>query len=136
MSHPVAIKFARPESDVVLAHTGRLALVIESGKPQTAVAKVINKAMRGGLARAMASDAFAKLKSGDALELAFPAGLAADAKCPECGKGATPRGMSQEIETVYVPLLNEGTTVSRPAQAVRNADGTHLLVHVALLDGR
>ncbi len=78
LSHPVAIKFTHPETADVLAHPGRLVLIVETAKPQTVVAKAVNKAMRGGLARAMGSDAFGKLKPGETMDLAFPAGLAAD----------------------------------------------------------
>lgn len=79
MSHPVAIRFETLEIDGLAGLAGRLALIVEGAKPAGAAARRIDRLMRGGLARALASDAVAKLKPGEALELAFPAGLGAEA---------------------------------------------------------
>lgn len=79
MSHPVAIQFQPVDPEAIGAFAGRIALVVEAAKPATPAAKRIDKAMRGGLARALASDAYGRLKPGEAMELAFPAGLAAEA---------------------------------------------------------
>lgn len=79
MSHPVAIQFHSPEIEVIAKLTGRVALLVDGAKPATPAARRIDKLMRGGLSRALASDAFAKLKAGEAMDLGFPAGLAAEA---------------------------------------------------------
>lgn len=79
MSHPVAIRFQSPQIDALASQTGRIALLVDAAKPATPAAKRLDKAMRGGLARALASDAFTRLKPGESLDLAFPAGLAAEA---------------------------------------------------------
>lgn len=79
MSHPVAIAFTAPDLDGLGGRTGRIVLLAEGARPATAAARRIDRLMRGGLARAMESDAWAGLKAGEALELAFPAGLQAEA---------------------------------------------------------
>lgn len=79
MSHPVAIAFTAPDLEGLGARTGRIALLAEGGRPATPAARRIDRLMRGGLARAMESEAWAGLKAGEALELAFPAGLQAEA---------------------------------------------------------
>jgi leucyl aminopeptidase len=76
MSHPVAIKFEALTSDGLAAVAGRI--VVLSDGTLAPVARRLDRVMRGALARAVASDAFAKLKPGDAMELAYPAGLVAD----------------------------------------------------------
>ena len=79
MTRPVAISFHAPDLANLAQVTGRIALVADIGAPATAGARALNKLMRGALARVLTSEAFAKLKPGDAMELAYPAGLAADA---------------------------------------------------------
>ncbi len=79
MSHPVAIQFHSRDVGALAQMPGRIVLLVDGAKPGTAAARRIDKLMRGGLARAMASEAFGKLKAGDAMELAFPAGLVAEA---------------------------------------------------------
>ena len=79
MSHPLELQFHSPDLATVPHILGRIVLVVEGTAPGTPVAKLVNKLMRGAVARAMASDAFAKLKPGDALDLAYPAGLLAEA---------------------------------------------------------
>jgi leucyl aminopeptidase len=79
MSHPVAIQFKPSDIDTLAQMPGRIVLLLDGAKPNSAAARRIDKLMRGGLSRAMASEAFGKLKTGDAMELAFPTGLAAEA---------------------------------------------------------
>lgn len=79
MTTPVAITFDAPDLEGLASRKGRIALIAEGAAPATPAARKIDRLMRGGLARALASDAWGKVKPGDALELAFPAGLAADA---------------------------------------------------------
>ena len=78
MSQPLPIRFHAIDLALAVAHPGRLALVVEAGAKGRAVA-TLDRAMRGGLKRYLASDAFDKLKPGEAAELAWPAGLAAEA---------------------------------------------------------
>ncbi len=79
MSHPVAIRFTSLDLDALSAFAGHLALIADGDRPNTPAARKIDKALRGGLARVLGSDAWTKLKQGESLDLAFPAGLAAEA---------------------------------------------------------
>ena len=79
MSHPLALQFHQPDLSSLPGWTGRIVLLVEGAAPGTTAAKLVNKLMRGALARAMASDAFSKLKMGEAMDLAYPAGLIAEA---------------------------------------------------------
>lgn len=78
MTHPAAIRFTETDLDRLVAHPGRIALLADGPTGMTPAARRLDRAMKGALARAMASDAFGKLKAGEAMELAFPAGLAAE----------------------------------------------------------
>lgn len=84
MTHPLPIRFAPTDPAALAAFAGRIALIVPEtagaeGARLAAEARTINRATRGALARFLASDAFAKLKAGEAADLAWPAGLAAEA---------------------------------------------------------
>ena len=79
MPHPVAIHFREIDSAALAAATGRLVLLGDPGERIAPAARALDRRLRGALARAVASEAFAKLKPGEALELGFPAGLPAEA---------------------------------------------------------
>jgi len=79
MSHPVALQFQPLALEDLAKAPGRIALLAEGAAPSSPAAKRLNRVMRGGLARAMASEAWGRLKPGEGIEIAFPAGLAADA---------------------------------------------------------
>lgn len=78
MPQPAAIRFLPATDTDVTALAGRIALVAEPGETLSPTARRLDKACRGALSRAIASPGFGALKSGEALELAFPAGLAAE----------------------------------------------------------
>ena len=77
MSQPVEIRFvAAADAPDLKSARGRIALLVgDQGRPPSG----LPAAARQALARAMASDAWRKVKPGEAMELAFPAGLEADA---------------------------------------------------------
>ena len=79
MSHPVAIQFQSVDTAALAQLPGRVVLLTDGLNLRSLAGRRIDKLMRGGVTRAMASEAYAKLKAGDAMELAYPAGLAADA---------------------------------------------------------
>ena len=79
MSHPVPIQFQPVDLESLTTATGRIAVVAEAGTPLSPAARKLDRALRGALSRFLGSDAFAALKPGDAQDLAYPAGLAADA---------------------------------------------------------
>ncbi|WP_347137833.1 leucyl aminopeptidase [Paracoccus sp. SSK6] len=76
MTHPVEITFSEIAADRLASHEGRVAIVVQPGGrlPQG-----LPRAAREAAQRAMESKAGKGLKPGAALELAFPAGMAAEA---------------------------------------------------------
>ena len=76
MTQPVEINFTEVALDKLADHKGRVALIMtDASKLPGKLPRVI----RDAATRALASKAGRALKSGQALELSFPAGMAADA---------------------------------------------------------
>lgn len=79
MTTPVSVSFHATELAAIEDAQGRIAVVVpESGRLGQG-ARRVNRLTRGAVARAVASDRFAKLKDGQVLSLAFPVGLAVEA---------------------------------------------------------
>ena len=78
MSHPVAIDFQPVELGDLASQTGRLVLFVDGAK-LSAAGRRIDRLTRGAVARYLASEAFARLEPGESQDLAWPAGLAAEA---------------------------------------------------------
>jgi leucyl aminopeptidase len=78
MSHPLPIRLQETDLDALAGQPGRIALLADTGA-LTPAARRLDRLTRGALVRALTSDAFGRLKPGEAMELAFPAGLAAEA---------------------------------------------------------
>lgn len=81
MTAPIAIRFAPTDLDGLAHLPGRVAMLIDPEDRKAAKAgpvKALDKASGGAVARAMASKAWDKLAEGDALSLAWPAGMAAE----------------------------------------------------------
>ncbi|NNF23395.1 MAG: leucyl aminopeptidase [Rhodobacteraceae bacterium] len=79
MTTPPSLSFSKIDLDALQGAKGRIALLIEPSGKLNQAARRLNRLMRGALERFAESDAFAKMKPGDAKDLAFPGGLAADA---------------------------------------------------------
>ena len=77
MSHPVEIRFiAAADAPDLRSARGRVALLVgEQGRPPAG----LPGAARQALTRALTSEAWRKVKPGEAMELSFPAGMEADA---------------------------------------------------------
>jgi leucyl aminopeptidase len=77
------------------SQTGRIVLLVDGEAPASPGARRIDRLTRGAVTRLMASEAWAKVKPGEAMELAYPAGLAADAvqlvRLPRKADAATAR---------------------------------------------
>ena len=78
MNQPVALTFIDLTLETLAQHAGLLAILADGEAPATPAARKLDRATRGMLARAMASAEWARAKPGEALTLAFPAGLAAE----------------------------------------------------------
>ncbi len=78
MTHPVALQFQPVSLDDIAAAPGRIALLAAGEAPATPAARRLDRLTRGGVKRALASEAWARLKAGEGLELTFPGGLQAE----------------------------------------------------------
>ncbi|CAM3098817.1 leucyl aminopeptidase [Paracoccus nototheniae] len=76
MTQPVEINFTDVNADLLADHPGRVALILTSTDK---LAGKLPRPAREAAIRALASKAGKALKPGQSLELAFPAGMAADA---------------------------------------------------------
>lgn len=79
MSHPIPLQFGPVDLSALATAQGRITLLLDTDSLTTPAAKALNKATRGTIARVLASDAFATLKTAEAIEITYPIGLAADA---------------------------------------------------------
>ncbi len=79
MTTPVSIHFRATDLEALAAHSGRIAVFAGSGGASSPAARKLNRLTKGALDRFLASAAFEKMKPGDATDITWPAGLAAEA---------------------------------------------------------
>lgn len=79
MTEKIALTLAAPDLALLSSFEGRITLFLPSGGRFGAAARRADRLMRGALARFAASEAFSKLKPGEGADLAYPAGLKAEA---------------------------------------------------------
>ena len=79
MSQPTEIQFQETDLETIAQAMGRVALIIDPEAGRSPCARRINRLTKGALDRALGSEAFGKLKAGDTMELAYPAGMECEA---------------------------------------------------------
>jgi leucyl aminopeptidase len=79
MPKPLPIQFVATDLDALAGTTGRIAVLAEPGVAPGAGFRRLDRLAKGALSRATGSEAFGKLKPGETMELAWPAGLQAQA---------------------------------------------------------
>ena len=79
MTDPISPAFSAVDLEALTTSPGRIAVLVDEEGPKTAGARRLDRLTRGALTRFMASDAYGKMKPGDAADLAFPGGVAAEA---------------------------------------------------------
>ncbi len=79
MTSPVMIHFRAVEPEEIAGFEGRIVVFVPADAALGPLARRVDRAMRGALARFVASEAFGGLKAGEAVDLAWPAGLKAEA---------------------------------------------------------
>ncbi len=79
MTSPVIPEFTETDLDALAEFEGRLVVLVAPDGKLDQAARRVNRLSRGALARLAQSERFEKLKEGEAAELAFPAGLQAEA---------------------------------------------------------
>ena len=66
------------DAEALVSLAGRIVVLVDGDAPTSPGARRVDKLTRGALRRLMASDAWGHVKPGEAVELAYPTGLAAD----------------------------------------------------------
>ncbi len=79
MATPITPRFVATDLDAIGTHEGRIVVILSEPGKLGPAARRVNKLMRGALLRFSNSDAFEKMKDGDATDLSYPTGLAAEA---------------------------------------------------------
>ncbi|MEM1361962.1 MAG: leucyl aminopeptidase [Pseudomonadota bacterium] len=79
MTAPTVINFKEVDLDAIATAEGRVVVFVSKDGKLDQTARRVNRLTRGALERFATSEAFGKLKDGEALDLAFPSGMAADA---------------------------------------------------------
>jgi len=114
MSHPLPIKFVATDLEAAASHLGRISLLIEGPDKPGPAARRLDRAMKGALARAISSEAFGRLKAGEAMELGFPTGLAAEA-----------------LQLIHLPKRADRTAARKAGATVAKAHGQASLLLIA-----
>jgi leucyl aminopeptidase len=81
MTNPLPIQFQQTDLDALEAFSGRIALLVapDDNVARSPAARRLNRLSKGALNRFLDSEAWGKVKPGEATDLAWPAGLAAEA---------------------------------------------------------
>lgn len=79
MTRPVEIYFQETDLSALGQSTGRIVVFVGEGGRLGPAARRLDRLMKGALARFAASEAFSKLKPGEGQDMAWPAGLLAEA---------------------------------------------------------
>ncbi|MGO4915469.1 leucyl aminopeptidase [Pseudogemmobacter sp. W21_MBD1_M6] len=77
MTTPVSIEFTATDPEAISTHVGRVAVFVPAAGTLDPACRRVNRLTKGALARFVDSPAFAKLKPGEAADLAYPAGMEA-----------------------------------------------------------
>ena len=79
MAHPLPLRFRPLDAGAAAAAPGRVAVFLGEGGAMGPATRALDAATGGALTRLAASEGFATMKPGEARDLAFPAGLGAEA---------------------------------------------------------
>ncbi len=104
--HPLALTVLETDVAALGAWPGRIALVVQDGGKLGAEGQRLDRMMRGALKRFTASEAFAALKPGEARDLAYPSGLAAEA-----------------VQVVFLPRKSDALAARKAGGAIGKAHG-------------
>ncbi|MGB3179189.1 MAG: leucyl aminopeptidase [Albidovulum sp.] len=79
MSAPIPLQFIAADINVLKEATGRIALLLPEDGRLGALDRRLDRLMRGAITRAVGGPGWAKMKTGQAMDLSYPAGLVAEA---------------------------------------------------------
>ena len=74
-----SIDIVDPDLDAIAGATGHICVLLSEGGKLDKMARRVNRLTRGALERLATSEKFGKLKEGDAVTMAYPSGLVAEA---------------------------------------------------------
>ncbi|ETX30690.1 leucyl aminopeptidase [Roseivivax isoporae] len=111
------IRFIEPDFDTLAEAEGRVAVCVPAEGTMGRAARRLNRLTRGAVKRAVEAERWGKLKDGDVLSLAFPAGLVAEGldivRLPRRPKPEDARragaALARAAGTKAVTLLPDGT---------------------------
>ncbi len=116
MTEPVSLSIAPATPETLAGLEGRIAILLPAPTGFGPLARRLDRLTRGALGRLAGSEAFEKLKPGEGMELAFPAGLAAEAvQVIHLPKGATPAEQRKAGATIGRGLDARPVTVIHEA---------------------
>ncbi len=101
------ISFTDTDIDQIAGFEGRVAVFVDPEGRLDTGARRVNKLVKGALARLVEGPKFAKSKPGDALVLAYPAGMAAEA-----------------VDVVHLPRRADQTAARRAGASLAKTRGT------------
>ncbi len=79
MTTPITLEFKTTDLNAIAGFEGRVTLIVGAEGKLDQAARRVNRLSKDAVARLAASAAFGKMKSGESRDLAYPAGLAAEA---------------------------------------------------------
>ncbi len=79
MTQLLPIRFVKAAADALASSEGRIAVVLPGQGRSGPLSRRLDRLSRGAIGRAMASEVWEKMKPGEAMDLAWPTGLKADA---------------------------------------------------------
>ena len=105
MSEVLIPEIVAYDGEDLAARSGRIVVLVDGDAPTSLGARRLDRLTRGAVRRAMAGEAWGRVKPGEALELAYPAGLGADAlhlvRLPRRSDVATARKAGGTIARLY-----------------------------------
>lgn len=112
MATTIAPRFIATDIDAIAPHAGRIVVILSEPGKLDPGARRVNKLMRGALARFADSERFEKMKDGEAIDLAWPTGLAAEAvQVVRLSKQAKGDAMRKAGATIGKSLLGKDVLV-------------------------
>ena len=118
MTHPVPIQFRPVDLEALPRLPGRIVAFADGPRGLSPAVRRLDRLTRGAVARLLNSEAFDKLKPGEAVEMAWPSGLEADAlqivRLPKRADRAAARKAGGAIGRALTPA---GCTVLAEGQA-------------------
>ena len=79
MTNPIAVSFTETDLEALASAEGKLAVLVPPDGKLDPAGRRLNKLTRGALERVLAGEGWGKVKAGEGVTLAWPAGLAATA---------------------------------------------------------